>query len=52
MLVVTETYQNYQNGDVSNQLADLEGKGEKFVGVESESVDMWHKVLRYSLHAV
>ncbi len=41
MLVVSESYQNYQNGAVRNQLTDTErGGGVVCVGVDSRSVEM------------
>jgi hypothetical protein len=37
MLVVTESYQNYQDGALSNQLTDT-GRGGEYVGGDSEFI--------------
>ncbi len=38
MLVITESYQNYQDGGLNNQLTEG-GRGGECVGGDSESVD-------------
>jgi hypothetical protein len=38
LLIVSGSYQNYQNGAVSNQLTDG-GRGESVLGFDSESVE-------------
>jgi hypothetical protein len=41
-IVVIESYHNYLNGVVSNQLTDI-GRGRRVGGDDSESVDMLRK---------
>jgi hypothetical protein len=40
MQVASETYQNYENDAVINQLTDFSIRREEFGGGESESVDI------------
>jgi hypothetical protein len=51
MLVVSVTYQNYQNSALSIQLTDF-GRREVCVGGDSESVDMRQEVQRYTDHTM
>jgi hypothetical protein len=51
IVVASETYQNYQNDVVSNQLTDFIVRREEFGGGESESVGINRsaEIHRYSL---
>ncbi len=50
MLTVSETYKNYQNGTLSNQLTHF-GKEGRCVGDEIESADMTQGLKIYSVHS-
>jgi hypothetical protein len=50
-LVVSVTYQNYQNSALSIQLTDF-GRREECVGGDSESVDIRQEVQTYVVHTV
>jgi hypothetical protein len=51
IVVASETYQNYENDAVINQLTDFSIRREEFGGGESESVDIDRstEMHRYSL---